>query len=87
MDDDVIEQHGCRYVIYHPSQPDPEHVPLFPAGLAPGRYRVRPVMTHPVSSGVYTKDESISIIRRTFGKISSNPETFNVAARGIMRPR
>ena len=47
LDDNVIEKHGDGYVIFHGSDTGTEYVPFFPPGLAPGRYKIRPVLTAP----------------------------------------
>ncbi|CAM3736998.1 hypothetical protein BOTU111922_03000 [Bordetella tumulicola] len=62
LDDNVIEQHGGRYVIFHgvgaETDSKPEYVPFFPPDLAPGRYRVRAVLTDPgLHDPIYAKEE------------------------------
>lgn len=51
LDDNPIEQHGDRYVLFHQSGSEPEYVEFFPPGLAPGRYEIRPVLTNPYLPG------------------------------------
>lgn len=46
LDDNPIEQHGDRYVIFH-APAEGEYVPFFPPDLQPGTYQVRPVLTSP----------------------------------------
>lgn len=57
LDDNPIERHDERHVIFHAAEEGQAYVPFFPPGLAPGRYRVRPVLTAPSLPGpVYARD-------------------------------
>lgn len=51
LDDNPVEQHGERYVLFHSVGSEPEYVDFFPAGLEPDRYEVRPVLTTPYLPG------------------------------------
>ena len=39
LDDNPVEQHGERYVLFHPSGEEPEYVAFFPPDLEPGFLR------------------------------------------------
>lgn len=47
LDDNALEHHDGRYVIFHGTEAGSEYVPFFPAGIRKGRYRMRPVLTAP----------------------------------------
>jgi hypothetical protein len=47
LDDNAVEKHGDRYVLFHATTEEETYVPFFPDGLAPGRYSVRAVITDP----------------------------------------
>lgn len=51
LDDNPIEQHGDRYVLFHSTGSEPEYIDFFPADLEPGHYEVRPVLTNPYLPG------------------------------------
>lgn len=58
IDDNAIEKHGDRYVLFHGSQEEPAYVPFFPDELLPGAYKVRVAITEPnLPEPVFTEDE------------------------------
>lgn len=46
LDDNPVEKHGERYVLFHHSGEEPEYVAFFPPDLEPGFYEVTPVLTN-----------------------------------------
>lgn len=61
LDDNFIENHDGRFVIYHPNeQGEDAFVPFFPQ-LPPGQYRVRAALTAPALTAPVFSDEEVLI--------------------------
>ena len=51
LDDNPVEQHGDRYVLFHPEGAEPAYVEFYPAPLKAGLYEVVPVLANPALPG------------------------------------